>query len=129
MTDEDLLRRSGLTDDEIDEMSDLGWNLNVLQDVSALQRLVDLYLDAGLEDEAARVYGNINDAIDYMQQTVYESTGWAIQYNDIIGQWQYLGGQGERSGQLIGYLGFDRNLPDDVYEQMIIDELGTAPPP
>ena len=116
-----------MTDDEIDELSELGYDLNVNQDMHAMEGLTQLYLDAGMADDAERIQNLKDDLITYMQDTVYGETGYAINYNDTIGQWQFMGGQGEVSGQLIGYLSFDRHLPDDQYNQAIQDEIGVNP--
>lgn len=117
----------GLTPDEIAEMSNYGADINLAQDVHGIEALAQLYLNAGLDSEAERILGLKDDVISYMQGAIYEGTGWALEYNDEIGQWYKMAGQGGTSGQLVGYLGFDRNLSDDEYYQAMIDKLGTSP--
>jgi hypothetical protein len=117
----------GLTPDEIAEMSDLGDALNSVHDLSALEGLAQLYLDAGLADEAERIMNSKNGTIDYVQNFVYENTGYAIAYNDMVGEWYYMAGQGEISGQFVGHVEVDRTIPLDMRQQQVIDEIGYNP--
>jgi hypothetical protein len=109
----------GLTPQEIEELSDAGHDINVNLDVKAIDKLAQLYLNAGLDSEAERILGLKDKTVNYVQSAVYENTGYAVNYNDEIGQWYFLGGQGDLSGKLIGNLGFDRTMSNDEYSAQI----------
>lgn len=123
MTDEELLYSLGLTPEEVDEMSALGYEINKLGNVTAIAELTQLYLDAGLADEAERVFALMSDAITSMQEDIFSATGINAAYNDTI--YSGVGGwYNTETGQFLGKMSFDRNLSDDGYMQAIRDQIG-----
>lgn len=119
MTGDEFL---GLTREEQDEMRLLGRETARYNNVNAIDELTQKFLDAGMLDDAVRVINLKDDAITYMKNTIYDKTGWEIEYNDSVQQWYNT-----ENGHFMGKIGFERTLTDDEYEQAIIDKFGMHP--
>lgn len=130
----------GLSPDEIQAMSDLGADINAGLSVTSAVNLAKLYLSAGLEDEAERVLqfiANVSgdpktDPVAYIQNEVYNATGYAIGYNEEVNNYYYLAGQINAEGDNIGgqflpYIEYDRTAPTDVRETSLKTQLGENP--
>lgn len=119
MTGEEYLN---LSQDEQDELSDLGYDIARNNNVTAIDALAQKFLDNDMLDDALRVLGLKDDAVSYMRDKINEVTGWNVDYNDSVRQWYNTD-----TGHFMGKIGFERTLTDDEYEQAIIDKFGMNP--
>ena len=105
-----------------DEIRALGRETAKFNNVNAIDELTQKFLDAGMLNDAERVQLLKQDAITYMKDTIYNTTGWGVEYNDITQEWYNTA-----TGQFIGKIGFYIKLTDDEYIQAIVDKFGYAP--
>lgn len=123
MTNEVYLRACGLTDEDINEMREMGYSANRFDNVSALNELTFKYLDAGMMDKAAELQEQKNGAIEYIQSTVKDIADHDIVFIDTL----YNGAGGwydQTTNRFVGKLEFDYTLNDTAYNQAILAKFG-----
>lgn len=113
-----------------DEMRALGYEANRRDNPNAITELTQMFLDAGMIDDAERIIGLQDDAISFMANEIQEATGWNATWLDNI--WGNKGGwiDGD-TGRFLGKFELgespDNTLTDDQFTQRIIDKFGIKP--
>ncbi|MCJ7805243.1 hypothetical protein MUP46_01185 [Patescibacteria group bacterium] len=88
MTDRDALKAVGLTDDEIDEMVDLGKDTVTGFDTEAAYKIAQKYLDIGDAEKATELLDVAFKTSDFWQELVQDLTGTSISYVDEFKHWR-----------------------------------------
>jgi hypothetical protein len=115
MTDREKLRENGLNDDEIDEMSDLGRQLNQGLSARALDKLTQYYLNAGMGDKAVELQSMKSDVVSYIEDLTQAATGVTIWYDDASQMYHELS-----TGQYITEPEINRNDTDETIANSLI---------
>ena len=86
MTDVEKLSKY-LTPEEIAEMREEGKLSESKMDVEATYKVMQKYLDAGMEEEATNMMSVVNDRINYYHDLVETVTGKSIIFSEASGRW------------------------------------------
>lgn len=123
MTNEEYLKMCGLSDEDIEAMREMGYRINIFDDVASLNELTFKYLDVGLGDKAEELQDLRNGAIAYIQDYAMQKFGADIQFLDTL-----YGGVGgwynNDTHQIIGKLHIDYTVDQDEYDKLFAGKLG-----
>jgi hypothetical protein len=81
---EDLLAAGLITEDEFEDMKDLGYDARHYGDVEALEDLFQIAYNYGLDELGDRLFDEYDKAIDYYE-SLYE---YKIEYDPRIDRWR-----------------------------------------
>jgi len=87
MTDTEDLKRRGLTDEDIEAMQNMGFDLRYYNDPKAAFNLAAYYNNAGIIDKVGDMINLGNQNVDFWVSTIQDLTGLNVVYNDVADRW------------------------------------------